>query len=181
MSEPTFVQPTEMVAESEQHNTEAPEVDLQQYPADHPLVRTLAAQKAQLKELKDAGEFKELNRFRQFKELQAKAARLDELEEANKSDAEKIADRIAKAEAEVTAIPAKVSEVLKAHLIDLHGFDQEDADLFLTATDPDLLRKQADRLVGPGKRKNIVPREGRNPNPAPTDPTRDFLRSINGQ
>ena len=54
--------------------------------------------------------------------------------------------------------------------------------MFLTATDPETLLKQADRLVGQsGKRKNVVPREGRNPNPALTDPTRDFLRSINGQ
>lgn len=47
-------------------------------PSDHPLVRTLAAQKAQIKELK------------------AKAARLDELEEAQKSELEKA---IARAEA----------------------------------------------------------------------------------
>jgi hypothetical protein len=139
--------------------------DTLQLPDDHPLVKTLAAQKAAIRELK------------------SKASRLDEIEEAQKSEAEKVADRLAKADAEVAGIPSKVCEALRAHLIKIHEIDQEDAELFLTATEPDLLLKQADRLIGQsGKRnRNIVPREGRNPNPNPTDPTRDFLRSINGQ
>jgi hypothetical protein len=158
MSDALTAEGTEPVTEDTEH-TEA-----EKFPADHPLVKTLAAQKAQLKELK------------------AKASRLDEIEEAQKSEAEKVADRLAKADAEVATVPAKVCEALKAHLIAIHEIAPEDAELFLTATDPETLLKQADRLVGQsGKRKNIVPREGRNPNPAPTDPTRDFLRSINGQ
>jgi hypothetical protein len=52
----------------------------------------------------------------------------------------------------------------------------------LQSTDPDLLIRQFKWVVGQsGKRKNIVPREGRTPNQSPIDPTRDFLRSINGQ
>jgi hypothetical protein len=75
-----------------------------------------------------------------------------------------------------------VCEALKVHLIAIHEIAREDAELFLTATDPETLLKQADRLVGQsGKRKNIVPREGRTPNQSLVDPTRDFLRSINGQ
>ena len=158
---------------SEMTTTEGPEPGtedntepdaVQQLPNDHPLVKTLAAQKTAIKELK------------------AKASRLDEFEEAQKSEAEKVADRLAKADAEVAGVPGRVAESLKAHLIAIHEIAPEDAELFLTATDPDTLLKQADRLVGQsGKRKNIVPREGRIPNQAPTDPTRDFLRSINGQ
>lgn len=133
-------------------------------PDDHPLVKTLAAQKAQLKEFK------------------AKASELDQIREAQKSEAEKVADRLAKADSEVAGIPSRVTEALKAHLVVLHEIADEDAELFLTATEPETLLKQVDRLVGQqGKRKNIVPREGRTPNPAPTDPTRDFLRTINGQ
>jgi hypothetical protein len=112
----------------------------------------------------------------------AAVKRLAELEEAQKSEAEKIADRLAKADSEVAGIPSKVCEALKAHLIAIHEIADEDAELFLTATDPETLLKQADRLVGQsGKRKNIVPREGRTPNQSLADPTRDFLRSINGQ
>lgn len=133
-------------------------------PDDHPLVKTLAAQKAQLKEYK------------------AKASELDQIREAQKSEAEKVADRLAKADSEVAGIPSRVTEALKAHLVTLHEIPDEDAELFLTATEPETLLKQVDRLVGQqGKRKNIVPREGRTPNPAPADPTRDFLRTINGQ
>ena len=158
MSEIATAEGTEPVTEDTEHTK------TEQFPADHPLVKTLAAQKAQLKELK------------------AKASRLDEIEESQKSEAEKVADRLAKADAVVAGVPSQVCEALKAHLIAIHEIAAEDAELFLTATDPETLLKQADRLVGQsGKRKNIVPREGRNPNPAPTDPTRDFLRSINGQ
>lgn len=160
MSDLTTTEVTEPVTEDQQHT----EVDLEQYPQDHPLVKTLAAQKAQLKEYR------------------AKASRLDEIEEAQKSEAEKVADRLAKADQEVAGIPSRVCEALRVHLIALHEIAAEDAELFLTATDPEVLLKQADRLVGQsGKRKNIVPREGRTPIQAPTDPTREFLRAINGQ
>ena len=159
MSDVATAEATEPVTEDNITHAEAA-----QLPDDHPLVKTLAAQKNVIKELK------------------AKASRLDEIEESQKSEAEKVADRLAKADADVAAIPQRVCEALKAHLIKIHEIDQEDAELFLTATDPELLLKQADRLVGQsGKRKNIVPREGRTPNPAPSDPSRDFLRAINGQ
>ena len=162
MSDATTAEGTETVTEDPQTNATA---DLEQYPADHPLVKTLAAQKAQLKEYK------------------AKASELDQIREAQKSEAEKVADRLAKADAEVAALPSKVCEALKAHLVKIHEITDEDSELFLTATDPETLLKQADRLVAQsGKRnKNIVPREGRTPNPAPADPSREFLRAINGQ
>jgi len=154
-----------LTAEVTEQVTEEPVTEeSQQLPNDHPLVKTLAAQKTAIRELK------------------AKASRLDEIEEAQKSDAEKVADRLAKADAAVAGIPALVTEALKGHLVAIHEIASEDAELFLTATDPDTLLKQADRLVGQAvKRKNIVPREGRNPSPPAGDPTRDFLRQINGQ
>lgn len=136
-------------------------------PDDHPLVKRLAAQKVQLKELK---------------ELRAAKTRLDEIEESQKSEAEKVAERLSKADAEVAAIPAKVSEALKAHLVALHGIDQEDAELFLTATEPDQLLKQVERLVAQsGKRNsNVVPREGRTPPTEHVSDMRDFVRNVFG-
>jgi hypothetical protein len=166
---PTFLEPTEPVAEETETETEDTEqIDFEQYPEDHPLVKAFVAQKTK---------------------LHARQARLDQIEEERKLESEKaslqakeVEDRLAQADAAVAGIPAKVCEALKAHLIVLHGIEQEDADLLLTATEPDLLLKQAERLVGQsGKRKNYVPREGSNPNPSPSDPTREFLRSINGQ
>jgi CRP-like cAMP-binding protein len=165
MSEVSTAEGTETVTEDQQT---AQAVDLEQYPADHPLVKTLALQKAQLKDLK---------------EYKAKASRLDEIEESRKSETEKVADRLAKADAEVASIPSRVCEALKAHLVKIHEITDEDAELFLNATDPETLLKQADRLVAQsGKRnKHIVPREGRTPNPAAADPSREFLRALNGQ
>lgn len=133
-------------------------------PDDHPLVKTLAAQKAAIKELK------------------AKASRLDEIEEAQKSESEKAADRIAKAEAAAASVPAQVSEALRAHLVALHGIDTDKAELYLTATEPELLLKQVAGLVDMSdtrKKKNIVPREGNNPTPSESD-ERAFVRGLFG-
>jgi len=102
------------------------------------------------------------------------AKRLTALEDAQKSETEKAADRIAKAEAEVAGVPAKVSEALRTHLVALHKIDSEDAELFLTAAEPDLLLKQVTRLLArsdeqtaASKRSgNHVPREGSNPSGA---------------
>lgn len=145
--------------------TEAAETQPNELPADHPLVKTLSAQKATIKELK------------------AKAARLDEIEEATKSEAEKAADRISKAEAEAASVPAKVADALRTHLVALHGIDADDAELFLTATEPELLLKQVARLVGQSdkrQKKNVVPREGTNQTANTGSEMRDFTRQLFG-
>lgn len=63
--------------ESETPETEVPEGTQQpeQYPADHPLVKALEAQKATIKDLK------------------TKAKRLDDLEESQKTETQRLADR----------------------------------------------------------------------------------------
>lgn len=92
------------------------------------------------------------------------AKRLAEIEEAQKSESEKVADRIAKAEAEVATVPNKVADALRSHLVAIHGIAPERAELYLTATDPELLLKQVAGLVdleSDRKRKTpVVPREG---------------------
>ena len=117
----------------------------------------------------------------------AAADRLAELEESQKSDAQKAADRIANAEREVASVPAKVADALKSHLVALHEINEEDAELFLTASDPELLLKQVGRLTARAKaseaeRKkqgNYVPREGANPN-APENDEREAARRLFG-
>ena len=99
------------------------------------------------------------------KENKSAADRLIEMEQSQMSEAEKVAQRLAEAESQVAAVPTKVTEALRAHLVELHQIGTDDAELFLTASDPDLLLKQVSRLVetkGVG-RKHIVPREGANP------------------
>lgn len=147
--------------------TEAQETEQQpnELPADHPLVKTLAAQKATIKELK------------------VKASSYDEFVEAQKSESEKNADRISKAEAAAASVPSKVADALRTHLVALHGIDAERAELFLTATDPDVLLKQVNALVGESdkrQKKNVVPREGNPTNQPGSDDARDAVRELFG-
>jgi len=116
-----------------------------------------------------------------YDDLKAKAARLDEIEQANKSEIEKANDRAAKAEAEAAKVPTLVAGQLREHLVKLHEIDSEDAELFLTATDPELLLKQVDRLLARGsqrkKQGNVVPREGTPTTPGNSD-ERQLARSL---
>jgi len=111
------------------------------------------------------------------------ARRLGELEDANKSEIDKAMDRVTKAEAEVASVPAKVADALRAHLVALHEIPADDAELFLTANDPDLLLKQVTRLVGRDvqrkKQGNHVPREGNSPTSASGD-ERETVRALFG-
>lgn len=115
------------------------------------------------------------------KENASAAKRLTELEEAQKTEAEKAAERIAAAEAEVALVPAKVADALRDHLVDLHKIDSEDAELFLTAAEPELLLRQAARLVDQSdttKKGNHVPGEGRTPNPSKGSVADTFAESF---
>jgi len=161
----------------EQSDDNTPE----QFPDDHPLVRTLASQKAEIRQLKDL--LAENPDARELKHLRSKAKRFDELEEAQKTDAEKAADRIAKAEAEAASVPSKVADALRVHLAELHGFDPEDVELFLTAADPELLMKQVARLAertDARKPRNHVPTEGTPPEKPPESDEAAFMRSLFG-
>lgn len=115
------------------------------------------------------------------------AKKLEAIEAANKTDAEKVADRLAAADAEVATVPAKVAEALKAHLVDLHSINDEDAELFLNASDPQTLLKQVGRLMEreatstaeKKKHGNYVPREGAT-STAPENDERTIVRSLFG-
>jgi len=118
-------------------------------------------------------------------ELKAAAVELAAIKEAQKTDVQKTADRLAAADAEIAKIPAKVSEALRAHLVALHKIPSEDAELFLTAADPEVLLKQVERLVARGvedvaaskKHGLFVPREGNNPQSG-DDPMRAMVRDL---
>ncbi|MEU5668957.1 hypothetical protein ABZ749_01040 [Micromonospora sp. NPDC047753] len=125
---------------------------------------------------------RERGKFADYNDLKAKAGRLDEIEQANKSEIEKANDRVTKAEAEAAKVPSLVAGQLREHLVKLHGISDEDAELFLTASDPELLLKQVDRLVGRGSQRkktgNHVPREGSNPNSGSNSDMREFTRRL---
>lgn len=114
-----------------------------------------------------------------YDELRTKAARLDEIEQANKSEAEKLAERAAAAERERDQAKATA---LRLRVAAKHGISDEDADLFLTGADEATLTKQAERLAqradGRKKAGNHVPREGNNPNSGSNSDMREFTRRL---
>ncbi len=78
------------------------------------------------------------------KENTEAAKRLQEIEDAQKSEAEKAAERMAQLEKD--AATAR-SEALRLKVAIKHGISDEDADLFLTGSDEETLTKQAERLA----------------------------------
>lgn len=105
--------------------------------------------------------------------------RLAELEDASKTEAEKVAEKLAKADATLASVPKQVAALLREHLTAIHGFDPDDAELFLTADEPSLLLKQAARLVnGGGMKANHVPREGTSPSAPPSSPEAAFAQKL---
>ena len=111
---------------------------------------------------------RERAKYADYEDLKGKAAQLATIEQANLSEVEKTAQKIAAAETQVAQIPAKVADALRTHLIALHKIPAERAELFLTASDPELLLRQvaglmagdADSDVERKKHGNHVPREG---------------------
>jgi len=77
------------------------------------------------------------------KENFEKAKQFDALTEAQKTDAQKQAERIAELEG---ALPKATVDAFKQAAVAFGGVSQEDADLFLTASDPETLMKQAQAL-----------------------------------
>jgi hypothetical protein len=117
---------------------------------------------------------RERAKFSDYRDVKSKAERVEQAET-------ELAAAKAEAEAATADVPAKVADALKAHLIAVHEIDTDDAELFLTANDPELLLKQVQRLVGREadrkKHGNVVPREGNTP-PVGGDEKREFARNL---
>lgn len=121
----------------------------------------------------------ELNRIiaERLARERAKYADYDDLKRAA-AEAEKVAE--AKAALERERDQAK-AEALRLRIAAKHGISDEDADLFLTATDEATLERQATRLAAATKKTgNYVPREGQSVRPA-AGGEREFVRQLFGR
>jgi hypothetical protein len=88
---------------------------------------------------------KEAAKYRTEAKANADAARkLAEIEEANKSEQQKLAERLAELEREADQARA---EALRFKIASKFGVSEEDAELFLTGTDEETLTRQAERLA----------------------------------
>lgn len=118
-----------------------------------------------------------------YDDLKAKAARLDEIEEANKTEQQKLAERLA--EAEKSAEQAR-TEALRFKIASKFGVTDEDADLFLTGSDEETLTKQAERLAArneeAGKPRAPKPDPNQGRHTSGTASTADlFAAAVEGQ
>ena len=124
---------------------------------------------------------RERAKYADYKDLKAKASKLDEFEQANQTEAEKAAKRIADLEAELGNTRR---DSMRLKIATEHGItDADDIDLFLTGTDEETLTKQAKRLADREadrkKNGNHVPREGATPS-ASDDGVRETARQLFG-
>lgn len=116
------------------------------------------------------------------KENASAATRLAEIEESQKSEAQKSADRIKLLETD--AADAR-REALRFKVASKHGIDSEMADLLLTGADEAAMTKQAEAIKQQSdtrkKQGNFVPREGTDPKSDSSDDERTFARELFGE
>lgn len=87
---------------------------------------------------------RESQRYRNEAKTNAAAAkRLAELEDSQKTEAQRSADRVARLESDLAN---ERSATLRFKIASEFKIDSDDAELFLTASDEETLRKQAERL-----------------------------------
>jgi regulator of replication initiation timing len=128
-------------------------------------------------------EKKASEKYADYDDLKAKAAKLDEIEQANQTEAEKAAKRLAELEAELTTTRR---DALRIKIASTHGItDADDIDLFLTGTDEETLTKQAKRLAertADRKKAHVVPGEGKTTTVTSGDADRRaFVRQLTGR
>lgn len=123
-------------------------------PDDHPLVTALATLKSENKALKAAAD-------------------------SGKTEAEKVADRLADVEKRYADADARANRRDVALEFRL---SKDDAGLLDAITDETAMRTLAERLAGEAdKKQNHVPREGNNPKAEKSDDVREFTRQLFGQ
>lgn len=101
---------------------------------------------------------RERAKYADYGDVKARAAKADEAEAL-------VNEKVKEVEAALAGIPTQVTEALRTHLVSLHKIGDEDASLFLTASDPETLLKQVERLSSHTPGGNHVPREGKKPRP----------------
>jgi hypothetical protein len=110
------------------------------------------------------------------------AKRLAEIEEAQKTEAEKVSDRMRVLEEERDAA---VRDALRFKIASKFEIGDDEAAELLTGTDEETLTRQAEILARRSsdrkKNGNHVPREGTTTPPAGSDEMRDFTRSLFGK
>lgn len=123
---------------------------------------------------------KAAEKYADYDDLKAKADEYDRVVQQSKSESDQMAERVA-------ALEQQLSEsqtiALKARVQAKYGVSDDDADLFLTATDEGTLTKQAERLAQRDedrkKQGNRAPLQGRTSSKSGEDqPLREMARQL---
>lgn len=128
-------------------------------------------------------------KYADYAELKARAAKADAAEEADKSELQKAQERIDELDRKLSMTE---HAALRSRIQAKFGIADEDAELFLTASDEDGLNAQAARVVALKKeadeeeasRKKSGPRvseEGRKPKEPADDEMREFAAELFGK
>lgn len=156
-------------------DTDVPATDAPTEPPEGDEAKTFDAD--YVKKLRD-----EAAKYRKEAKANAEAAqRLASMEEAQKSEAEKAADRMRQLEAEVGEAKR---ESLRFRVASEFGIPSDKAELLLTGSDEETMRAQAAAIRSDAddrkKTGNHAPREGTTPADPPPDDLREFTRQLFG-
>lgn len=126
---------------------------------------------------------KENAKYRTEAKANAEAAkRLAQLEESQKTEAEKQAEKIAELEKQIEGATV---QAVRARMAAKYQIAPEDADLFLTGSDEETVEAQAKRLSErvSASKKNPPPvsKEGAVTNASGSEDQREFLRQLTGR
>lgn len=109
--------------------------------------------------------------------------KLDELEEQGKTEAEKLTARLKEADERAAQLEAREKEIATRELITNiageFGISKDDRDLYLTATDEEQLRKQAEGLAA--RRGPENPNQGRGSGGPNKQSAHDWATSLLGK
>lgn len=122
---------------------------------------------------------RERKKYANYDELKSKAEQFDQLSESKKSDEQKTNERITALESELAAAKFAAD---RARIQARYSISDDDADLFLTATDAEKLEAQAkalaDRVADRKKNGPVVPAQKGNEIGGGSDPMREMARQV---
>ena len=131
---------------------------------------------------------RERAKFADYDQLKSAAAKLADIEEAQKTESQKLLDRITAAEKKVADAEQRAKDAetksLRSDIATKFGISAEDRDLFLTGNDEATITAQAKRLadreVDRKKQGNVAPKEGatKNNGDGSDRELREFARNL---
>lgn len=143
---------------------------------------------AQIAERIKRAEAKAVEPFKDYDDLKAKAAKYDEGTNAAKTAEQKAAEQVAEMQKQIDALNGTLSqsqsEATKARIQAKYKLSDDDAQLFLTATDSEALENQAkalsERIADRKKQPPFVPEQLGHQEP-PADEMAEFTGQLFGR